>query len=85
MGLNGRKGFAVIGNPLVGNQVNDEAARHQFLGQRLGRKQMSARSACRENHNTAPNSAKHLVHQIPLTLLPVARSLTTGKHGAAAG
>ena len=66
MGFNGRKGFAVVSNAFIGNQVNEKAAVDKLLRQRLGRKQMSARSASGQNHNAPPNSAKHLIHEITL-------------------
>ena len=51
MDFEGRKGFAVVAHAFIGHQMNEKAAVDKRLGQRLGRKQMSARSAGGQNHD----------------------------------
>ncbi len=85
MGFNGWKGFAIVGNPRIGDQVNEKPTVHKLFRQRLGGKQMPARSARSQNHHAAPNSTKHLTHQLTLMLSRAAMWLMTGRNAVACG
>ena len=57
MRLGRREGLAIVAHALVRHQVDRIAAADQFLGQRLGRKQMPAGAAGREDENSLAHLA----------------------------
>ena len=67
MGFNGWEAFAMVGYPLIGDEMNNVATLNQFFGQGLGRKQVSCGAAGGKNNDPPPYAAQNIIHYANLS------------------